>query len=95
MLVGKPRQRPGQRLEVVDDAQAGKPEALCQLGPPETPCAIGERDVLALDGSRDSQGGGLRPGPRRLEIARKRGLDIRHRVVFDDADAFRLAMEIG
>src|SRR5437016_5648562 len=54
VIGAEPRQRPGDRLEIVDDAHGREAEAPRERAPPKSPRAISERDlVAAVDRSGD------------------------------------------
>ena len=81
--LGRPQigQRPGERLEIIDDLNPGKIEDLAQLGAVDDPGAVRHRDAVMRDGARARQHGAERldagmarkegpHGVRRLRMAR-------------------------
>src|SRR5262245_33906351 len=52
---GKPWQRPGDGLEIVDNVQLRKAEAGGEFRAPEAPCAVGKNNLLALYWPGDGQ----------------------------------------
>src|SRR5437879_3288374 len=56
---GESGQRPGDRLEIIDDAKFRKTEAAGELAAPEPPGPIGQGNLLALDRSGHCEGRSL------------------------------------
>ena len=81
------RQRPGDGLEIVQQAQLREPEALGEFHAPEPPIrAIGQHDFLAVDRPGNRQRGRARACAGLLEIARNRGVEVGGGIVMDHQD---------
>ena len=83
----EPRQRPGDRLEIIDHAQLRESETLRQLAATEPPRAVGQCHLVAtIQGTRDRQHRRARLHAGSAEIGVDRSFEGLHGVVFDDDD---------